>query len=87
MKCAVQVVAMLAAYFNDIIVGAVCCREEITEDGLKRLYIMTLGCLPSYQRLGIGTLVYTLCSSSGSFTRVVIDLVNYCQILEKFIFF
>ena len=42
-----------AAYFNDIIVGAVCSREE-KADGQKRLYIMTLGCLAPYRRLGIG---------------------------------
>ena len=33
--------------------GAVCSREERV-DGQKRLYIMTLGCLAPYRRLGIG---------------------------------
>lgn len=41
------------AYFNDIVVGAVCCRVDQTEDA-RRLYIMTLGCLAPYRRLGIG---------------------------------
>lgn len=35
-------------------VGAVCCRID-TSENLRRLYIMTLGCLYPYRRLGIGT--------------------------------
>lgn len=42
------------AYYNDIVVGAVCCRID-TSDNARRLYIMTLGCLAPYRRLGIGT--------------------------------
>lgn len=45
----------LLAYYNDIVVGAVCCRIDQTEDA-RRLYIMTLGCLAPYRRLGIGKL-------------------------------
>ena len=41
------------AYFNDIVVGGVCCRVE-TEAMVKKLYIMTLGCLAAYRRLGVG---------------------------------
>lgn len=32
------------AYYNDIVVGAVCCRID-TSENQRRLYIMTLGCL------------------------------------------
>lgn len=46
----------LLAYYNDIVVGAVCCRIDQTEDA-RRLYIMTLGCLAPYRRLGIGRLI------------------------------
>lgn len=42
------------AYYNDVVVGAVCCRIE-NVDNERRLYIMTLGCLFTYRRLGIGT--------------------------------
>ncbi|RWS04208.1 putative N-acetyltransferase san-like protein [Dinothrombium tinctorium] len=42
------------AYYNDIVVGAVCCRIDNSEN-MRRLYIMTLGCLAPYRRLGIGT--------------------------------
>jgi len=59
------------AYFNDIVVGAVCCRIDVDLDadgnptGTKRLYIMTLGTLAPYRKYGVGTLllnhVFSLC--------------------------
>ncbi|XP_059621997.1 probable N-acetyltransferase san [Phlebotomus argentipes] len=44
------------AYYNDIVVGAVCCRVD-TSENMRRLYIMTLGCLYPYRRLGIGSVM------------------------------
>eukprot|EP00730_Choanoeca_flexa_P013318 TRINITY_DN5188_c0_g1_i1.p1 TRINITY_DN5188_c0_g1~~TRINITY_DN5188_c0_g1_i1.p1 ORF type:complete len:163 (+),score=34.41 TRINITY_DN5188_c0_g1_i1:2-490(+) len=44
------------AYYDDIVVGGVCCRKDTTDDGSK-LYIMTLGCLAAYRRLGLGKLM------------------------------
>jgi len=44
------------AYYNDVVVGGVCCRIDLSE-GQRRLYIMTLGCLAPYRRLGIGRMM------------------------------
>lgn len=47
------------AYFNDIVVGAVCYRLENIAgcDNAKNCYIMTLGCLAPYRRYGIGAML------------------------------
>ncbi|KAF1747593.1 hypothetical protein GCK72_024058 [Caenorhabditis remanei] len=46
------------AYYNDVVVGAVCCRiDDISDE--KSLYLMTLGTLAAYRQCGIGThLIY-----------------------------
>lgn len=65
------------AYYNDIVVGAVCCRIDQTEDA-RRLYIMTLGCLAPYRRLGIGTVmlehVLKWCDKDGSIDNVYLHV-------------
>uniref|UniRef100_UPI00358FF320 N-alpha-acetyltransferase 50 n=1 Tax=Myxine glutinosa TaxID=7769 RepID=UPI00358FF320 len=65
------------AYFNDIVVGAVCCRVDMA-DGQKRLYIMTLGCLARYRRLGIGTKmlnhVLNICHKDGTFDNIFLHV-------------
>jgi len=84
------------AFYNDIVVGAVCCRIQETaaaagsEKGakpVKRLYIMTLGCLARYRRLGIGTKllehVLSICEKDGDFDSVFLHVqVNNSSAIE-----
>ncbi|CAD5209451.1 unnamed protein product [Bursaphelenchus xylophilus] len=60
-------------FFNDCVVGAVCCRLDV-EDGVKKLYIMTLGTLAPYRRLGIGGMllkhVFSICEKDKSIKTV-----------------
>jgi ribosomal protein S18 acetylase RimI-like enzyme len=41
-------------YFSDILVGAICARVEQQEGSRFKLYLMTIGVLAPYRRLGIG---------------------------------
>jgi len=65
------------AYYNDIVIGAVCCRIDSAGDQ-KRLYIMTLGCLAPYRRLGIGTVmlehVLSFCEKEGHIDNVFLHV-------------
>jgi len=65
------------AFYNDIVVGAVCCRVDKSENA-RRLYIMTLGCLAPYRRLGIGTKmlehVLKICEDDGKFDSVYLHV-------------
>nr|XP_045017199.1 N-alpha-acetyltransferase 50-like [Jaculus jaculus] len=65
------------AYFNDIAVGAVCCRVDHSQNQ-KRLYIMTLGCLAPYRRLGIGTKmlnhVLNICEKDGTSDNIYLHV-------------
>ena len=87
------------AYFNDIVVGAVCCRVDMQGAGRKvgvlffstfvaprfvrmtflfQLYIMTLGCLAPYRRLGIGTRmlehVLNIVKEDGNYTSIFLHV-------------
>ncbi|KAI9483607.1 MAG: acyl-CoA N-acyltransferase [Benjaminiella poitrasii] len=44
-------------YYNDVCVGTVCCRKEVDESNPEKtkIYLMTLGVLEPYRRLGLGT--------------------------------
>uniref|UniRef100_A0A8C2YL82 N-alpha-acetyltransferase 50 n=1 Tax=Chinchilla lanigera TaxID=34839 RepID=A0A8C2YL82_CHILA len=61
------------AYFNGVAVGAVCCRVDHSQNQ-KRLYIMTVGCLALYRRLGIGTKmlnhVLNICEKDGTSSAI-----------------
>merc|ERR1739848_401571 len=65
------------AYFNDIVVGAVCCRVDTASSG-RKLYIMTLGCLAPYRRLGIGTKmlehVLNIVKEDGNYTSIFLHV-------------
>ncbi|PFX15840.1 N-alpha-acetyltransferase 50-like [Stylophora pistillata] len=65
------------AFYNDIVVGAVCCRIDQIED-TRRLYIMTLGCLAPYRRLAIGTVmlehVLKCCEKDGNIDNVYLHV-------------
>jgi ribosomal protein S18 acetylase RimI-like enzyme len=65
------------AYFNDIVVGAVCCRVDMQGAG-RKLYIMTLGCLAPYRRLGIGTRmlehVLNIVKEDGNYTSIFLHV-------------
>lgn len=39
-------------FLRDVLVGAICCRLEPTDEGFK-LYVLTLGVLEAYRRLGL----------------------------------
>ncbi|VEL25198.1 unnamed protein product [Protopolystoma xenopodis] len=97
------------AYFNDIVVGAVCYRidsisattgtdtgkaakMEGTSSGQKKLYIMTLGCLAPYRRLGIGSMllrhVSKFCHKHGHlesiFLHVQVSNTDAVEFYKKF---
>merc|ERR1712058_66279 len=79
------------AYFNDIVVGAVCCRVDTNTSsggqGGRKLYIMTLGCLAPYRRLGIGTRmlehVLNIVKEDGNYTSIFLHVqVNNQSAIE-----
>lgn len=68
------------AYYNDIVVGAVCCRID-TSENQRRLYIMTLGCLYPYRRLGIGSVmvnhILNYVKEDGNFDSIFLWVFNH----------
>jgi len=79
------------AYYNDVVVGAVCCRVDqptvaannsVQQQQGKRLYIMTLGCLAPYRRLGVGTKmldhVMDIAAKEGNVDSIFLHVQGNC---------
>jgi ribosomal-protein-alanine N-acetyltransferase len=47
----------LAFLYGDTAIGEICYRVE-DENDTKKLYIITIGVLPSYQRIGVGKMLF-----------------------------
>ena len=70
------------AFYNDIVVGAVCCRNDAsttaTGESIRKLYIMTLGCLAPYRRLGIGSVmvqhVMSIVEKDGNYDSIFLHV-------------
>lgn len=60
-----------AAYYADLCVGSIACRLEKKEGGAGvRLYIMTLGVLAPYRRIGIGKSRHSLIFETSFFLTI-----------------
>ncbi|CAK9304405.1 unnamed protein product [Gordionus sp. m RMFG-2023] len=74
-------------YFNDIVVGGVCCRID-TIDGKTKLYIMTLGCLAPYRNLGIGSHmlnhVFHICEKDNRIDTIYLHVQISNEVAIKF---
>jgi GNAT superfamily N-acetyltransferase len=77
------------AYFNDVVVGGVCCRVEADGDQ-RKLYIMTLGCLSAYRRHGIGTMLFNhvldIVKKDGNIDCIYLYVPFYYLIIVQFTF-
>ncbi|OHT08845.1 acetyltransferase, GNAT family protein [Tritrichomonas foetus] len=65
----------LAFFNNDVAVGEICYRLEEDESGKKKLYIMTIGVLKTYQHRGIATkLIDRAIENAGDSTEVYLHV-------------
>ncbi|SAM06012.1 hypothetical protein [Absidia glauca] len=68
-------------YYNDVCVGSVCCRKEAAEDGKDNIYIMTLGVLKPYRRLGLGDqLLQHILAEAGKSENAVRKVYLHVQV-------
>ncbi|KAI8070787.1 acyl-CoA N-acyltransferase [Gongronella butleri] len=69
-------------YYNDVCAGAVCCRKEEVEGSDKvNLYIMTLGVLQAYRRLGLGKqLLDHIMNEAGQKDQAIAKVYLHVQI-------
>eukprot|EP00252_Welwitschia_mirabilis_P021472 TRINITY_DN5519_c0_g1_i4.p1 TRINITY_DN5519_c0_g1~~TRINITY_DN5519_c0_g1_i4.p1 ORF type:complete len:168 (+),score=18.22 TRINITY_DN5519_c0_g1_i4:207-710(+) len=66
------------AYYSDICVGAIACRLEKKEGGV-RIYIMTLGVLAPYRGLGIGSKLLKHCLDLGFQDPSIVEIYLHVQ--------
>ncbi|KAJ9049987.1 N-acetyltransferase 5 [Entomophthora muscae] len=81
-------------YFNDVCVGAVCCRkdnpekDQTLEKGQASLYLMTLGVLAPYRRLGLGSMmikhVLEQCKADDSLVKIYLHVQTSNEDALKF---
>lgn len=65
-SCAIHPLRCAAVYLRDLLVGAICSRLEPQEDQTFKLYILTLGVLEPYRRLGLGSRMLThICNKTS----------------------
>eukprot|EP00252_Welwitschia_mirabilis_P021471 TRINITY_DN5519_c0_g1_i2.p1 TRINITY_DN5519_c0_g1~~TRINITY_DN5519_c0_g1_i2.p1 ORF type:complete len:163 (+),score=17.49 TRINITY_DN5519_c0_g1_i2:117-605(+) len=68
----------MSAYYSDICVGAIACRLEKKEGGV-RIYIMTLGVLAPYRGLGIGSKLLKHCLDLGFQDPSIVEIYLHVQ--------
>lgn len=54
--CIYNLINPILVYYNDVCVGTVCCRKEVDDSNPEqfKIYMMTLGVLEPYRKLGLG---------------------------------
>lgn len=90
-KDGVDAKGILAYYNGDTAVGEICYRreeEKVENSIVKRIYIMTLGVLQSYQRLGIATklvnkVIEGATDESEIYLHVHVDNQNAIEFYKK----
>ena len=70
------------AYFNDIVVGGLICREEMKDDE-KTLYILTFGVLEPYRKHGIGVKLFEELLASAKKDNEIKKIYLHVQISNE----
>uniref|UniRef100_A0A1I7U1U4 N-terminal methionine N(alpha)-acetyltransferase NatE n=1 Tax=Caenorhabditis tropicalis TaxID=1561998 RepID=A0A1I7U1U4_9PELO len=71
------------AYYNDVIVGFICCEMKDIYGNWKNLYYSTIGVLPAYQRLGIGQQLLSFAVNTARSLKNVRELTLHARADNK----